>query len=81
MITAAGRHGVLIASGFDAWKATVLAAGGSSCAAGLLIRLPTGGCDIHLSPEGRALLADAIISTVAATCPGDVIGCLNRRSR
>jgi lysophospholipase L1-like esterase len=78
MITAAGRHGVLIASGFDAWKATAIAAGGSSCAAGLLIPLPTGRCDIHPTPKGRALLAQAIVSTIAASCPGDVIGCLDR---
>lgn len=78
MITAAGRHGVLVASGFDAWKATALAAGGSSCTAGLLIALPKGGCDIHPAPKGRSLLAQAIVSTIAASCPGDVIGCLNR---
>ena len=78
MITAAGRHGVLIASGLDAWRATAMAAGGSSCAAGLLIPLPSGGCDIHPSSEGRALLAQAIVDTIAASCPGSVTGCLNR---
>jgi len=78
MITAAGRHGILVASGFDAWKATALASGGSSCAAGLLIPLPTGGCDIHPSPKGRGLLAQAIVSTIAASCPGGVTGCLVR---
>jgi hypothetical protein len=56
-----------------------MAAGGSSCAAGLLIALPSGGCDIHPSVKGRALLAEAIVSTIAATCPGDVKGCLNRQ--
>lgn len=79
MITAASRHNVLVASGFDAWKATATAAGGSSCAAGLLIPLPTGGCDVHPTPKGRDLLAKAIVDTIAATCPGDVKGCLNRR--
>jgi hypothetical protein len=78
MITASGRHGVLVASGFDAWKATALASGGSSCAAGLLIPLPTGGCDIHPSPKGRALLGQAIVSTIAGSCPGGVTGCLVR---
>lgn len=78
MITAAGRHGVLVASGFDAWKATATAAGGSSCAAGLLIPLPGGGCDIHPTPKGRALLAQAIVGTIAASCPGGVTGCLVR---
>jgi lysophospholipase L1-like esterase len=79
MITAASRHGVLIASGFDAWKATALAAGGDTCAAGLRIPLPTAGCDIHPSPKGRDLLARAIVETVAATCQGSVTGCLDRR--
>lgn len=78
MITAAGRHGALVASGFDAWKATAMAAGGSSCAAGLLIPLPSGGCDIHPTPRGRALLAQAIVATIAASCPGGVTGCLVR---
>ena len=78
MITAAGPHRVLIASGFDAWKATALAAGGDTCAAGLRIALPGGGCDIHPSPKGRDLLAQAIVNTVAATCQGAVTGCLNR---
>jgi hypothetical protein len=79
MITAASRHGVLIASGFDAWKATALAAGGDTCAAGLRIPLPSGGCDIHPTPKGRDLLAQAIVNTVAATCNGAVTGCLDRR--
>ncbi len=80
MIPAAGRLGVLIASGFDAWKATAMAAGGSSCTAGLLIKLPPPavGCDIHPSAEGRALLAQAIVSTIAASRPGDVTACLDR---
>jgi lysophospholipase L1-like esterase len=78
MITAAARHGVLVASGFNAWKATALAAGGSSCTAGLLIPLPSGGCDIHPTPRGRALLAQAIVGTIAASCPGAVTGCLVR---
>lgn len=79
MITAASRHDVLIASGFEAWKSTAMAAGGSSCGAGLLIALPSGGCDVHPTPKGRDLLAQAIVDTIAATCPGDVKGCLNRR--
>jgi lysophospholipase L1-like esterase len=78
MSTAASKHGVLIASGFDAWKATALAAGGSSCAAGLLIPVPTGRCDVHPTPRGRDLLAQAIVNTIAASCNGDVKGCLSR---
>jgi lysophospholipase L1-like esterase len=75
---AAGRPGVLVASGFDAWKGPSLAAGGDTCAAGLRIALPGGGCDIHPSPKGRDLLAQAIVDTVAANCPGSVHGCLDR---
>jgi len=56
-------HGIL-ASGFDAFKTAALAAGGSSCAAGLLIMLPTGGCDVHPTPRGRDLLAQAILSSL-----------------
>jgi lysophospholipase L1-like esterase len=56
-------HGIL-ASGFDAFKTAALAAGGSSCAAGLLIVLPTGGCDVHPTPKGRDLLAQAILSSL-----------------
>jgi GDSL-like Lipase/Acylhydrolase family len=79
MITAASHFGVLVASGFDAWEATAQAAGGSSCAAGLLIPLPPpGGCDVHPTAKGRALLAQAIVSTIAASCPGGVTGCLVR---
>ena len=34
--------------------------GGEACAAGLLIKLPDGTCDIHPSPAGHLLLAQAI---------------------
>ena len=85
MIDAASHFGVLIASGFDAWRPDALAAGGSSCAAGLLIPLPPslgGGCDVHPTPKGRDLLAAAIVGTIAASCPagaaGSPIGCLDR---
>jgi GDSL-like Lipase/Acylhydrolase family len=79
MIAAADhRPGVLIASGFDAWQAPALAAGGDTCAAGLRIALPTGGCDIHPSPRGRDLLAQAIVNAIAASCEGSVKGCLDR---
>jgi lysophospholipase L1-like esterase len=79
MAAAEDRPGVLVASGFDAFKAPALAAGGSSCDAGLLIRKPDGTCDIHPSPTGRDLLAQAIVDTIAANCPGSVTACLDRR--
>lgn len=82
MVDAASHYGVLVASGFDAWRADAVAAGGSSCAAGLLIALPKGGCDVHPTPKGRDLLAAAIVATIAASCPagaaGSPIGCLDR---
>jgi lysophospholipase L1-like esterase len=35
--------------------------GGNACAAGLLVILPTGGCDIHPSARGTQLLARALV--------------------
>jgi lysophospholipase L1-like esterase len=49
-----------VADGFVAFKDEAAEAGGDSCAAGLLIRLPTGGCDIHPSTTGQEVLAEAI---------------------
>jgi hypothetical protein len=53
-----------IASGFDAFQGPALSAGGSSCAAGLLIVLAPGVCDIHPTLLGRDLLAGAVVSAV-----------------
>ena len=80
MIAAVGnRPGVLIASGFAAWRDTALAAGGSSCAAGLLIPLGNGKCDVHPTPKGRDLLAKAIVDTIDMSCTGSAKGCLDRQ--
>lgn len=49
-----------VADGFGAFKAEAAESGGDSCAAGLLIRLPTGGCDVHPSKTGQKILAEAI---------------------
>ena len=49
-----------VADGFKAFQGEAMEAGGDSCKAGLLIRLPTGGCDIHPSRLGRQLLARAV---------------------
>jgi len=77
MVAAANANGALIASGLDAWATT--AAGGFSCAAGLLIVTAPGVCDVHPTPLGRDLLAAKVISTIAASCPANsAIGCLNR---
>ena len=80
MIAAAAHSDhVLVASGFDAWKPVAMAVGGSSCTAGLLIPLPSGGCDVHPTPAGRDLLAGAIVETIASSCPAhSATGCLDR---
>lgn len=54
------KFGGKVADGFAAFEGPSLAAGGSPCAAGLLIKLPDGTCNIHPSPEGHQLLAEAI---------------------
>jgi len=70
---------VKIASGFDAWAPVAATAGGSSCAAGLLIRTSATGCDVHPTPAGRDLLAGAVIDTVAASCPANnAVACLDK---
>ena len=53
------KFGGKVADGFAAFEGPSLAAGGTPCAAGLLIKVP-GGCNIHPSPEGHQLLAQAI---------------------
>jgi lysophospholipase L1-like esterase len=59
--TAAGGT---IANGFTAFATASAAYGGDPCAAGLLIRLPGGTCNIHPSAEGQQVLAAAIASTI-----------------
>ena len=49
-----------VANGFAAFQRKAMETSGDSCKAGLLIRLPAGGCDIHPSRLGRMLLARAI---------------------
>jgi lysophospholipase L1-like esterase len=49
-----------VADGFGEFQAAAAAFGGDSCAAGLLIRLTPTTCDVHPSPAGAALLADAV---------------------
>jgi lysophospholipase L1-like esterase len=53
-------HGGKVAPGFEELQAAASSFGGDSCAAGLLIRLTPTSCDVHPSPEGAALLADAV---------------------
>jgi lysophospholipase L1-like esterase len=58
--TEAARHGARTADGFAAFKAASAGSGGRPCAAGLLIRLSNGGCDVHPSPAGAQVLAGAV---------------------
>lgn len=59
-------NGGIVADGLDAFKAPSLAFGGDPCAAGLLIKLPDGTCNIHPSPAGHRLLAAAIAEAIGA---------------
>jgi GDSL-like lipase/acylhydrolase family protein len=58
--------GGIVADGFGAFAAASAAFGGDTCAAGLRIMLlpPQTGCDIHPSPAGRDLLAQAIVNAL-----------------
>jgi lysophospholipase L1-like esterase len=59
-------YGGTVADGFAAFEGPSLAFGGDPCAAGLLIRLPNGTCNIHPSPAGHRLLAQAIAEAIGA---------------
>jgi lysophospholipase L1-like esterase len=65
----ADRLDILIADGFTAFQQASQAAGGDPCAAGLLIALPGGGCNIHPSSLGHQVLAATIESVIDATGP------------
>ena len=58
------QFGGLVADGFAAFAGPSAGFGGSPCAAGLLVELPNGTCDIHPSPAGHRLLAAAIANVV-----------------
>ena len=59
-------NGGIVADGFGAFAGPSAAAGGDPCAAGLLIKLPNGTCNIHPSPAGHRLLAQAIATAIGA---------------
>jgi lysophospholipase L1-like esterase len=59
-------NGGIVADGFAAFQGPSLAFGGDPCAAGLLIKLPDGTCNIHPSPAGQRLLAGAIAEAIGA---------------
>jgi lysophospholipase L1-like esterase len=63
------KFGGKVADGFAAFQGPSAAFGGSPCAAGLLIKLPDGTCNIHPSPAGHLLLAKAIEDVAGARLP------------
>jgi lysophospholipase L1-like esterase len=63
------KFGGKVADGFAAFEGPSAAFGGSPCAAGLLIKLPDRTCNIHPSPAGHLLLAQAIENVVEALPP------------
>lgn len=79
IIGAATAYGGIVANGFAAFMQPALNAGGSSCAAGLLVMYPGDGCDVHPSPAGHHLLAGAVVDAIATSCPAEsVMGCMER---
>lgn len=63
--TAAKPFGVVIASGFDQFKAASLHSGSNPCTAGLLTQLGSlGKCGVHPSYAGQALLAQALLTAI-----------------
>jgi hypothetical protein len=69
LINAHRPVGGKVADGFAAFEGPSAAFGGSPCAAGLLIKLPDGTCNIHPSPAGHLLLAQAIEDVAGARSP------------
>ncbi|HEV8461946.1 MAG TPA: SGNH/GDSL hydrolase family protein [Gaiellaceae bacterium] len=63
---AATAAGAIVADGFGAFQGPSAPFGGDPCAAGLLIKLPDGTCNIHPSPPGQQLLASAIAKAIGA---------------
>ncbi len=57
---AAAANGAEVADGFGVFRAATASAGGDTCRAGLIIALPADGCNVHPTPAGDALLADAV---------------------
>ena len=58
--TTAQANRATVVSGFDALEVYAAYAGGDTCAAGLLVKLPTGTCDVHPTPFGHLVLAQAV---------------------
>ncbi len=59
---AAAANGAVVADGYGAIQRAVAVAGGDTCAAQLIIALPAGGCNVHPTPAGHDVLADAVLA-------------------
>lgn len=57
---AAAANGAEVADGFGVFRAATAPYGGDTCGAGLIIELPGGDCNVHPTPAGDELLADAV---------------------
>jgi lysophospholipase L1-like esterase len=66
LTTVTTANGGIVADGFGAFEGPSQAFGGDPCAAGLLIKLPDGTCNIHPSAAGHRLLAAAIAEAIGA---------------
>lgn len=64
--SATNAAGGTVADGFSAFAVASAGHGGDPCAAGLLIKLPDGTCNIHPSALGHQVLAAAIASAIGA---------------
>lgn len=60
LTSAAQPYDVTVADGFGTFEQAAAQSGGDSCKAGLLTQLTTGGCGVHPSAGGQALLALAV---------------------
>lgn len=56
----ASRYHAVVADGFGLLQQAAAGYGGDTCAAGLLVALPAGGCNIHPSAYGHLVLAQAV---------------------
>jgi hypothetical protein len=65
----AARYGARIANALAAFGTASARAGGDTCAAGLRIKLPAGGCDLHPSALGQRVLAAAIRTALGHDAP------------
>jgi lysophospholipase L1-like esterase len=60
------RFRAVVADGYGAFKAASAPFGADPCTAGLLVALPTGGCDRHPTASGHLVLARAVEAAVRA---------------